>query len=91
MSELETPSIDRPTGELVDEAVVRPGEALELPATPPAEHVTVNQRRARQVLAMGGEALGPGFDPEMFRIRPRRIVSWGIDGNMFQPNGRSVG
>ncbi len=26
----------------------------------------------------GGQAIGPGCDPEMFRITPRRVVSWGI-------------
>jgi pyridoxamine 5'-phosphate oxidase family protein len=46
-------------------------------------------RGEAEVLTSGGEALGPGFAPEMFRIRPRRIVSWGIIGNMV-PAGRSV-
>ena len=46
-------------------------------------------RGEAEVLTSGGEALGPGFAPEMFRIRPRRIVSWGIMGNMV-PAGRSV-
>jgi pyridoxamine 5'-phosphate oxidase family protein len=46
-------------------------------------------RGKAEVLTSGGEALGPGFAPEMFRIRPRRIVSWGIIGNMV-PAGRSV-
>jgi len=32
-----------------------------------------------------------GFDAEMFRLRPKRIVSWGIDGTMMQQNARSVG
>jgi pyridoxamine 5'-phosphate oxidase family protein len=30
------------------------------------------------VLETGGTSLGPGFSPEMFRITPRRIVSWGM-------------
>jgi len=42
------------TSQLLDQAVVRPGEALDLPAKPAAEHVTLNEQRARQVLAMGG-------------------------------------
>jgi pyridoxamine 5'-phosphate oxidase family protein len=49
----------------------------------------IEVRGEAEVLTSGGEALGPGFDPEMFRIRPRRIVSWGIMGNMM-PAGRSV-
>ncbi|HEY3818032.1 MAG TPA: PPOX class F420-dependent oxidoreductase [Polyangiaceae bacterium] len=47
-------------------------------------------RGVAEVLATGGGALGPGFDPEMFRIRPKRIVSWGIEGDQMQQNARSV-
>ena len=32
-----------------------------------------------EVLMSGGETFGRGYDPEIFRIRPRRIVSWGIE------------
>ncbi len=49
----------------------------------------IEVRGEAEVLSSGGEALGPGFAPEMFRIRPRRIVSWGIMGNVV-PAGRSV-
>jgi pyridoxamine 5'-phosphate oxidase family protein len=49
---------------------------------------SVNPWRARgievrgeaEVLTSGGETIQPGFDPEMFRVRPRRVVSWGLDG-----------
>jgi hypothetical protein len=37
-------------------------------------------RGQAEVLSAGGDSVGLGFDPEMFRIRPRRIVSLGIDG-----------
>jgi pyridoxamine 5'-phosphate oxidase family protein len=48
-------------------------------------------RGQAEVLPAGGDSLGPGFDPEMFRIRPRRIVSVGIDGEgPFVTNARSV-
>ena len=44
-----------------------------------------------QVLPTGGKELGPGFDPEMFRIRPSRIISWGINSKDFtQFSARSV-
>jgi pyridoxamine 5'-phosphate oxidase family protein len=49
----------------------------------------IEVRGEAEVLRSGGEVLGPGFAPEMFRIRPRRIVSWGIMGNVV-PAGRSV-
>jgi pyridoxamine 5'-phosphate oxidase family protein len=49
-------------------------------------------RGQAEILTTGGAALGPGFDPEMFRIRPKRIVSWGINEKDFtQVKGRSVG
>jgi NADH-quinone oxidoreductase subunit D len=44
----------RPTGESADEAVVRPGEAHDLPSAAAAERVTVSERRAQQVIAIGG-------------------------------------
>jgi pyridoxamine 5'-phosphate oxidase family protein len=50
----------------------------------------VEIRGQAEILSTGGAALGPGFDPEMFRIRPKRIVSWGIDTHMFKGSGRSV-
>jgi NADH-quinone oxidoreductase subunit D len=54
MSEV-APERDRATqSQLVQEAVVPPGEAHDLPAPSAAERVTVNERRAQQVLAMGG-------------------------------------
>ena len=49
----------------------------------------IEVRGEAEVLTGGGEALGPGFAPDMFRILPQRIVSWGIMGNMV-PSGRSV-
>jgi pyridoxamine 5'-phosphate oxidase family protein len=49
----------------------------------------IEVRGEAEMLSSGGEALGPGFAPEMFRIRPRRVVSWGIMGNVM-PAGRSV-
>jgi pyridoxamine 5'-phosphate oxidase family protein len=50
----------------------------------------VEIRGEAEVLTTGGTELGPGFDPEMFRIKPKRIISWGIDGTQFQQNARSV-
>jgi pyridoxamine 5'-phosphate oxidase family protein len=39
----------------------------------------------------GGETVGRGFDPEMFRIHPRRIISIGVEGDgPFGLSARSV-
>jgi pyridoxamine 5'-phosphate oxidase family protein len=48
-------------------------------------------RGRAEVVATGGSALGPGFDPEMFRIRAVRIVTWGLDGKPYAQHARSVG
>jgi pyridoxamine 5'-phosphate oxidase family protein len=48
-------------------------------------------RGTAEVLGSGGEQVIPGFDQEMFRIRPRRIVSIGIEGGEnFGWSARSV-
>ncbi len=36
-------------------------------------------RGEAMILTSGGKVLGPGFGDAMFRIKPKRIVSWGID------------
>jgi len=44
-----------------------------------------------ETLPTGGETIHPGADPEMFHITPKRIVSWGLDGDAYGPsNARSV-
>jgi pyridoxamine 5'-phosphate oxidase family protein len=37
-------------------------------------------RGVAEVLESGGEAFGRGYDRQIFRVRPRRIVSWGLEG-----------
>jgi hypothetical protein len=39
-------------------------------------------RGEAEVLDTGGTEIGQGFDPEMFRIKPKRIVSWGLSEPM---------
>ncbi len=43
-------------------------------------------------LMTGGETVIVGFDSAMFRIRPKRIVSWGINppADAWVPTARSV-
>jgi pyridoxamine 5'-phosphate oxidase family protein len=49
----------------------------------------IEVRGEADVLDSGGSELGPGFAPEMFRITPQRIVSWGLGGQSFY-HARSV-
>ncbi len=46
-------------------------------------------RGEAEVLDRGGTEIMPGFDPAMLRIRPRRIISWGIEGE-HAASARSV-
>jgi pyridoxamine 5'-phosphate oxidase family protein len=51
----------------------------------------IEVRGTVEVLATGGETVVPGFDPEMFRITPKRIASWGLETEFrAAPNARSV-
>ena len=51
----------------------------------------IEVRGDAEIVESGGEQIGPGFAPEVIRIRPRRIVSWGIDdANFFKGNARTV-
>ncbi len=70
------------------------------------DDVLQNPRRARalevrgtaELHETGGEAANPkfsNFDPHFFRIRPTRIVAWGleedgVDARGFQVNARTV-
>ncbi|HXJ65271.1 MAG TPA: PPOX class F420-dependent oxidoreductase [Actinomycetota bacterium] len=70
---------------LVDESTGKSARAVEIRGTAEA-HDT------------GGESINPrfpNFAPEFIRIRPARIVSWGIEGEGetgrdFRPNARDV-
>ena len=39
----------------------------------------VEIRAEVEVLPTGGTEILPGFAPEMFRLRPKRVISWGIN------------
>jgi pyridoxamine 5'-phosphate oxidase family protein len=48
-------------------------------------------RGTAELLTTGGENIGQGFGPAMFRITPKRIVSWGLDSEAYgPPHARSV-
>jgi hypothetical protein len=42
------------------------------------------------VFGEGGEEIGPGFDADVVRIFPERIVEWGLASDAYRPNSRSV-
>ena len=63
----------------------------DLASTDPWRPRMIEIRGEAEVLPTGGETIGRGFDPPMFRIRPQRIVSIGLEGaDPFGLNARSV-
>jgi pyridoxamine 5'-phosphate oxidase family protein len=51
----------------------------DLASTSPWRPRMIEIRGTAEVLESGGEHVIPGFDREMFRVRPHRIVSFGIE------------
>jgi pyridoxamine 5'-phosphate oxidase family protein len=50
----------------------------------------IELRGRAEALPTGGKTVNPGFDDELIRLRPARIVSWGIEGDAFHANSRLV-
>jgi pyridoxamine 5'-phosphate oxidase family protein len=57
---------------------------------PPWQPKGIEVRGHAETFPSGGEVIGPQFAPEMIRIVPERIIGWGIEGDAFHPNSRSV-
>ena len=62
----------------------------DVPSVNPWKARGIEIRGVAEILETGGERLMPSFAPQMFRIRPRRIVSWGVEGEGVSRNARSV-
>ena len=45
-------------------------------------------RGEAEILMTGGQSIIPGFDSEMFRITPTRVISWGINQETKTPVAR---
>lgn len=45
-------------------------------------------RGQAEVLASGGQTIQPFFGPEMIRIHPRRLVTWGIESEKAPTTAR---
>lgn len=63
----------------------------DLASTDPWRPRMIEVRGEAEILPSGGDAIGRGFDPDIFRIHPKRIISIGIEGDgPFGLNARSV-
>ena len=67
------------------------GQPHVVPSVNPWRARGIEIRGVAEILETGGERLMRRFAPQMFRIRPRRIVSWGVEGEGVSRNARSVG
>ena len=47
-------------------------------------------RGEAEILETGGQSVIPGFDAEMFRIRPTRVISWGLESDTFSTTSYSA-
>ena len=50
----------------------------------------IEVRGRAETVASGGQEIMANFAPEMIRIFPTRIIGWGLDGDAYHPNSRSV-
>ena len=65
---------------LVDDSTGRSARAIEV-------------RAIAELHEAGGETINPrfpNFAPQFFRLRPLRVVSWGLEDSGYQVNARSV-
>lgn len=58
---------------------------------PPRQIRGIEVRGEAQTLAESGEDTTPNPDTALIRIKPTRIVAWGIDSEGYHPNNRAVG
>ena len=56
----------------------------------PGRSPAIEIRGEAEVLHSNGERIHKGFDSVMIRIRPRRIISWGIEEARFARNASSI-
>jgi pyridoxamine 5'-phosphate oxidase family protein len=40
----------------------------------------IEVRGKAEILQTGGAGVGPGYGDAMFRVRPKRILAWGLEG-----------
>ena len=58
---------------------------------PPWQARGIEVRGRAETLPTGGQEIMESFGPEIIRIYPRRIISWGREGTAYQSNSRTVG
>ena len=57
---------------------------------PPWQPRGIEVRGRAEVFPTGGQEIVASFAPELVRVYPTRIISWGIDGEAYQPLSRTM-
>ena len=57
---------------------------------PPWKPRGIEIRGHAEVLPTGGQEIVSSFAPEIIRVYPIRIIGWGIDGDAYQAQSRTV-
>ena len=57
---------------------------------PPWQPRGIEVRGRAEVFPTGGQEIVASFAPELIRVYPTRIISWGIDGEAYQPLSRTI-
>ena len=57
---------------------------------PPWQPRGIEVRGRAEVFPTGGQEIVASFAPELIRVYPTRIISWGIDGEAYQPLSRTM-
>ncbi len=57
---------------------------------PPWNPRGIEIRGRAEVLPTGGQEIVPSFAPEIIRVFPTRIIAWGLEGDAYQAQSRTV-
>ena len=57
---------------------------------PPWKPRGIEIRGHAEVLPTGGQEIVSSFAPEIIRVYPARIIGWGIEGDAYQAQSRTV-
>ena len=57
---------------------------------PAPRHPRGVEVRGRAEASLDGQSVWPDADPEILRVAPSHVASWGVDGDPYRPAGRDV-
>ncbi len=57
---------------------------------PPWKPRGIEIRGRAGIIPTGGQEIVPGFDPEIIRVYPIRIIGWGIESDAYHAQSRTV-